>query len=467
MPSFVFYSKRIVQWQGAPAIYATCMTPSDLLQWASVPRKSPRGMDGYQRPLADRYEKIARFIEAHGQNIIPGSIIVASDRGAKNFTISPVVVKGVKSEVHGLCKITLTYAPPASHKLMLDDIISQFKTRVPATELSAGKSRMAAFVHMLEHLQTNWTSEIDAKPPGDQARKEWLQWIEDRHKIGFIMDGQHRVFGAAAVNPASTNFLGPQDEPMLPVSIIPDISVAEQVFHFAMMNITPEKVKKAQANTNAAYSLSAEEFGIYEPRLQRFIDTTDAIWLDRMDSDSDSPFKGIIYHPWLPNVVQKQLKDALAESLQSAWRNANSADRDIGTLFRDAVPWEKDENEFRLKAFFTFWTSIKNSFPTEWATVGSPLWFKVSLLTLQDFIRKKMNEQVTLWTDSKKHPFEDLVSLGQFADRILRSFPADFFREWAYTPDDTDQGRTELMAYMTSQYQRSKVDRRAGLWKGA
>jgi hypothetical protein len=60
----------------------------------------------------------------------------------------------------------------------------------------------------------------------------------------------------------------------------------------------------------------------------------------------------------------------------------------------------------------------------------------------------------------------DLPSLSRFVEHVLSFFPQDFFDEWAYVPDDTDQGRDELLEQMRGQYNRTKVDRRAKLWRG-
>jgi hypothetical protein len=461
----VVYGKRIVQWPGAPPIYVTCMRPSELLEWAAVPRKSPKGMDGYQRPLADRFTKIARFIESHVNNIVPGSVIVASDQGDETFHIEELVIPTERSADHGLCKITITYDPPKSPKVMLKELIARFEARMTQEEKDGLQSRMAAFVEQLRHLRDNWKAEIDDKPDDDEDKKGWLEWIRERHKIGFIMDGQHRVYGADAVNPEAAPHIPSDDEPVLPISILPNMTVAEQVFHFAMMNITPEKVKTAQANNNAAFSLSKDELERYQPRLDRFIDTTDAIWLDKMDSDAESPFRGLIYYPWLPGATVKQLKDAIADSLQKAWRNADHTHRLYGSLLQGETNW-KDE-DFKMQAFFTFWSGVKNRFPDQWNTVGSALWWKVALMVLQDFIRIQMSQQLTLWNKSEKHPMTDLGSLSRFVEHVLGFFPQDFFDGWAYVPDDTQQGKEDLLEQMRQQYSRTKVDRRAKLWRGS
>jgi len=460
----VVYGKRIIQWPGAPPIYVTCMRPSELLEWAAVPRKSPKGMDGYQRPLADRYMKIARFIESHVNNIVPGSVIVASDQGTDTFHIEDLAIPAEGAADHGLCKITINYNPPKSAKQMLKELIARFESRMTDAEKKGLQSRMAAFVAQLCHLRDNWKAEIDDKPDEDEDKKAWLEWIKERHKVGFIMDGQHRVYGADAVNPEAAKHIPADGEPVLPISILPNMTVAEQVFHFAMMNITPEKVKTAQANNNAAFSLSKEEFDRYQPRLDRFIDTTDAIWLDKMDSDPDSPFGGLIYYPWLPGAEVKQLKDAIADSLQKAWRNVDHTHKAFGNLLQGETKWK--EADFKLQAFFTFWTGVKNHFSEQWNTPGSDLWWKVALIVLQDFIRLKMSEQLTLWNKSEPHPMTDLPSLSRFVEHVLGFFPQDFFDEWAYVPDDTDQGRDELLEQMRGQYNRKKVDRRAKLWRG-
>ena len=118
-----YYAKRIVQWTDALPFYVIGVTPSDLLQWASVPRKAPEAMEGYQRPLTDRWKKIKDFMESHRSNVIPGSVIVASEpRGPDFFDVDPVEIEGIDVAEHELFRISFEYSQK-SHVEMLDDII--------------------------------------------------------------------------------------------------------------------------------------------------------------------------------------------------------------------------------------------------------------------------------------------------------------------------------------------------------
>ena len=291
---YSYYAKRVVQWDGAPPFYLLALRPSELLSWASVPAKAPRAMDGYQRPLTNRYERIAAFMQAHKSNIIPGTIVVASEFGAPEIAISPAALvdeNGTAIDAdHGIVRIEFSYDPPA-HQERLKEIIQRLEDRDwndeelaareeateggqdgiadTQTEVAAPvdgdadvalTSRMGEFLRTLQLLHKDWDS-LDEK-----ERSDWTAWIEDNHKIGFIMDGQHRVWGADNVNPDECEHLADDAEPVLSVTFIPELSRAEQVFHFAMMNITPEKVKAGQARGNAAFSLTAKEFDEYIPR---------------------------------------------------------------------------------------------------------------------------------------------------------------------------------------------------------
>ena len=100
MAEKIYYAKRIVQWDGAPPIYVMSLTADDLLSWADVPRKAPNAMSGYQRHLNEaRAQDIAGFMQKHVNHIIPGTVIVASEKGSSQedrfFTIEPVEIEGI------------------------------------------------------------------------------------------------------------------------------------------------------------------------------------------------------------------------------------------------------------------------------------------------------------------------------------------------------------------------------------
>lgn len=369
-----FYAKRILQWEGALPFYVIDTTPSELLQWSSVPRKAPEAMEGYQRPLTDRYKKISDFMESHKSNFIPGSVIVASDkRAGEFFAVNPVEIKGVDPSSHQVYEVSFEYEPK-THKEMLEEIIQSLlndrewtdaenasmnvaneaalaaeaehpsksddrEATDNASEDSAPplESRMAGFVLRLEHLRDNWDAEIESKPADDPERQQWMSWIEDNHKVGFIMDGQHRVWGAEHVNPDECDHLAADAEPVLPVTLIPDMTRAEQVFHFAMMNITPEKVKAGQARSNASFSLTVKEFGDYQPRLDRFVDTTDAIWINRIDGDPSSPFQGKLTYDYLGREAEKRcVQEKVIVQIAQQWRRKDQKDKSIGDLYEGA-----------------------------------------------------------------------------------------------------------------------------------
>ena len=285
------------------------------------------------------------------------------------------------------------------------------------------------------------------------------------------MDGQHRAYGAEKVNPQAKNcnHLSDDDKVALPVTIIPGLKVAEQVFHFTMMNITPVRVKAGHARSNASWSLTRGEFNTYEPRLAKFTNTDDARWNELMDTDPASPFKGRIWYDYLLTADDNFLKESIANSVQKEWKKLESKDQNTKNLIPGANQWNNDIAGFKEEAFFAFWNKIADKFIDHgWDEKKSNLWWKVSLLELQKFIRRKMNEQITLWTRSQSHPFDDVDSLKEFTEHILEDFPSDFFSlPWNYVPDDTSKGRNELAEAMEAQYGRKKVNRKHRLFKGA
>ena len=576
MAEKVYYGKRIRQWKGAPEIFVIDVRPSDLISWAGVPRKAPKAMAGYQRHLDNkRSKKIAEYMESHVNHIIPGTVIVASDKGYgadQFFSISDVEVNGHAESgdpEHNLVRISFDY-PFDKHeddittddiKQMLDEIIEKNELRIgdmvqDGDELDSSDgvdddsskvedsedsdaengseddeekmldmpSGFSKFVKALKDLRdsnlldrldeigdvvvedgsmkdTEWVcascdedieygqekclscgaqfsweegSDQNAESTDEYDKvelKTWKRWIISEHKIGNIMDGQHRIFGALKTNPSNCDHLDTGDEPLCSITLIPDLPKAEQVFHFSMMNMTPVKVKAGLARSSAVHSLTPRELDIYDSRLREYMDVLAARWINKIDSSHGSPFLGMLTHDYLHNPTIGFVEEKIMNQIMKEWYNAKSSNKSYGRVFKDAAAWNSDTTklEFRLQSFFVFWNAIAEKFPSDWADRESNLWRKISLWTLQDFLRVKMSQQMTLWVRSNSPPFNDLSSLKDFLDAILDEFPGNFYSSAWNTEllDDTTKGRARFMTLMEEQYGHDKVKRNFKLFINA
>jgi len=545
MAERTYYAKRIVQWKGAPALYVISVTPEDLLSWADVPRKAPRAMAGYQRPLdEDRADRIAEFMEHHVNHIVPGTVIVSSEKkeGAY-FTIEDLEITGVDASEHNLFKIKFNYPYDMDPeditsdmiKEMLDEIIADYEGRlsdderdmlsttntvistsgeedVDAAQIEednlvkpSGYTQFVKQLHelcdsgILPLLDQEWQEEVlpldegelDGLSEADRAQKEadhlkeiedvnahnywkseaedWKTWIISEHKIGNIMDGQHRVWGAKEMNPDVADHLDTGEQPNISVTLIPDLMKAEQVFHFSMMNMTPVKVKAGLARSSAIHSLTVKELDEYDERLGNFIDVTQARWINEIYRDGDSPFEGMLTWDFLDNPNEQYVDEKIMVQIAKKWYNSNSKTKMFGGVFQGGTSWNVDEDtmNFRLQAFFVFWDEVRKKFPKDWDDKNSNIWRKVSLIVLQDWIRVQMSVQLSLWVKSSLPPFNDLDALRDFVNHVLSSFPGDFFQHPWTVVDDTPKGRDDFFLELERQNGNEKANKRTWLFKGA
>ena len=540
-----YYAKRIVQWEGAPPLYVISVEPNELLSWSDVPRKAPKAMAGYQRHLnTERAQDIAEFMEKHVNHIIPGTVIVASEKSSGDegfFNIQPVVVEGVEADNHNLFKITFDYEYDVHPedittdqlKSMLDEIIEEYDSRLTDEEramiegnedvdepeegapavldeeeveeenLTRGSgytrfvkkllqlrerdllSTLDADEIVIQEVKTEGLSEAEqAQQEADKLKaeedavtleenrseaEEWKEWIISEHKIGNIMDGQHRVWGAMEMNPDDCDHLGDEEAPRISVTLIPDLRRAEQVFQFAMMNMTPVKVKPGLARSGAIHSLTMAELDTFDERMAEYMDVTSARWMNELYTADNSPFRGMLTWDFLEDAEAQYVDEKIMHQITRRWYKRTSKTKEYGDLFIDGEAWNTDTTMlgFRLQSFFVFWQKISEKFHTDWADKESNIWRKVSLWVLQDWVSIKMLQQRTLWVKSSNPPMDDLDSLAEFVEHCLDGFPDDFFQHPWTSVDDTRTGKDALFTQFNAQDNRKKVIKRTWLYRGA
>jgi len=299
--------------------------------------------------------------------------------------------------------------------------------------------------------------------------EEWKEWIISEHKIGNIMDGQHRVWGALGMNPEDCDHLGDGEEPHISVTLIPDLKRAEQVFQFAMMNLTPKKVKPGLARSGAIHSLTMPELEQFDERMAEYMDVTSARWVNELHTAPESPFRGYLTWDYLENPEKLFVDEKILIQIAKRWYKRTSKTKLFGSVFIDGVAWNTDTTmlDFRLKAFFTFWGKIAEKFPEDWTNKNSNIWLKTALWVLQDWVLIQMLQQRSLWVKSNPPPMDDLNSLADLVEHCLDEFPSDFFKQpWTHV-DDTTEGKEKLLAQFNYQNNKTKVYKGTWLYQGA
>jgi hypothetical protein len=454
--TYEYTALAVEQQPGAPPMYLARVAAHELLMWADVPNAKAEYMAGYQRVYnQERAEEIAEFLGSDPKNIVPGAIIV---------TAAPEAVE-INSQDGGVAKITVRVMERA-YSERLRAVYESFKGRLgsseqePATGESAGAEAAAESLEEAEALEEYVEDadevEPDAGPPRsyiaaltaelqvaiedpeqlEPARRDAIRsYVESVSKPGLIIDGQHRVFGAK--NVADHNVF-------LPIVLLPGLNPAEQVFHFYVLNNKARPLTPVELRRTVSTSLSdAEIDDLWERFKQAGVDPEAARWTYKANTDSESPFRGLIDFGLGGDGF---IKENVAYQLMSRFLRMG---RKYKSLYKDVPKWNKDLDD-RLPTFYAFWSAIHDRYEGAWndaaAARGGQIFYKASMLVLQEYLLDQFVQLMNVRRiDGKPSPFADPDDLRSIVHALLSDLPPAFFtQEWQVKQMDTTVGRKEF-----------------------
>lgn len=467
----------------------------EIRTWAGVPHKTTSFLGGFQRPLGARFEQIIDFFDADG-NCSPTSVVVAFrekgcrirrlyfDTEAERLSLSETdnrldTEKDFGGELVVIevpefgDELTLSELAARVHRLLSDrtenEVVSEDETEDgeedeqavdtdPEEELSpedvseddwgvdVGRSALRDFADNLanENSLNTWLSRIDdeikrAEPghsnPRAEAEKRLRSVLESLLAPAMIVDGQHRVWGAA------------ESTQTIPFSVcaILDASWEEQVFQFVVINKQAKAISKEFLASIVNSSLTNREIQALEDRLESAgISTYETRMLRTMNDDPDSPFSGMISRGLEKESRKITFKAAMA--IATRWhRKMNDRDPVYKTLFRPTLPGSTNAEKAQAwlaglwkDHMFAFWSGIRNLYRDEqlWDP-GMQLMYRATLEVLQDnFLQKKAQAGES---------FGDPVELREAVESFYGNVPAGFFHtEWKRKELLTSDGRQVL-----------------------
>lgn len=461
MRTITYFALKVQQHPDSQPFFLLKSTAEQLLEWADVPRKKADYMAGYQRELGDRHKRIRDFLEKDPLNVIPGAVIIATRAG--QVDIEPLALPNTPANT--LYKLTIRLNEKPFNQL-LQDTYEAFLSR-----LSTEERADALAAHPPAESESNDSDageddeSDDAGAPdsyfailtrelhqacenfGDlptERQKAVQDYIEGTSKPGLILDGQHRVFGAKEVVDHSIE---------LPVVLMPDLPAQEQVFHFYVLNNKAVPLKPTELRGTISTSLTNQEIqNLYERFLQSGVKAEEARWTHRINTDEQSPFRGMIdfgfksASAFIPENVMFQV---VSKFMKPAKR--------FRLVFNDVTEWNQDP-DFRMKAFFTVWGAIKHRYPNAWAKGQAngpkgdhhPLFMKATMLVLQELLFERFALDMPKRKQTNKNsPFSDLNDLQSSVEAELHYLPEEFFtRTWMETGLDTSERRGFLLGQM-------------------
>jgi hypothetical protein len=449
----------------------------EIRKWAGIPRRAEGSEFGFQRIANDkRVERAKEFFRLSGNNQSPTSIILGvhpvegegSRRVTMNFTDSndqstlrkckllveyrdedcpfTEVVASVRNQIE-LRLANLDSVDDDDDSLLDDEeestetnsIISEDEE--DSGEIEIGKSLMRKF---LESLNNDvWC----------EANREGILEIS---KPATVIDGQHRLLGAAACE---------RNIPFTVCAII-DCPWEEQVFQFTVVNYTSNKVPDQFVTANAALSLTKSELGRLEDRLiQAGVKVVEYELMKVVNFDDESPFFDLVNLTEKPDHSKIGYKTMVR--VAKAWYSGNN--QAIKLIIRNLYPelkkhedrtnrWKEDDwGHF----FLAFWKQVKVQYQgctdydgRDLMGVGSNLMIAIVLLEVQSAFLTNLNAQDDDYFEIPNEQSPRPYLLGQVekrTEKVLDYLPKEFFEiEWGTKSLNTSAGRKSLQAALRS-----------------
>ena len=353
---------------------------TDIRSWAGVPRKAFDYQHGFQRTLnPGRVSDVVQYFREDPKNISPTSIVVGFT-GAVSIDSLPT------QSGHGVETVTVRVTVPDLAQISLEDLtdraLSELRARLPEpviAEIDAHVGEAFAEAIRLQDeeavdeafgIESESTAEIGVDAETEDRsyladfyaqllgyRQKLLEWPDEAQlreilysilKPAIIVDGQHRVFGAAAA-----------DQKMLfAVCAMPDSSWAESVYQFVVINQKAKPIKPAFLSSIIATSLSTDEVqSVYDRLRSSKIDVQRAEVMDWVNTDPRSPFNNMIDFEveGSPGFLQFPGMARLARDFQNIPRSHS-------ILLPDGS-WDQVEGEW-IGHFFAFWAGVRRYFET-------------------------------------------------------------------------------------------------------
>jgi len=353
---------------GSPEMYAISSTTTDLVQWAEVPRANADFMDGYQRQLdGDRLDSIRQFLETP-ENIIPGAILVTVDEdhldissqedGGVDISIRSTAHEGVKSQVraayeHLYSRLSdegqtyvdsLTFDKEEAEEAETGDEEEDSPDDDPDVTVSYLARKTGELKKSLKNF--------DEIP--DEKRRSLEEYVNRVSKPGFIIDGQHRVFGGKKY-PGDIEY---------PIVLIPGLEDKEQVYHFYMINDKAKPISQDELFITVATALSEVESKSLVDRLALAgVDVNKARFPYLADVEEESPFHQMIDYS---EKVGEQTGVFPFGDIYTIMDRFVGMKGVTNTLYSDVDDWKEDDIEFKIQKFYVFWQTVQDHYDELW-----------------------------------------------------------------------------------------------------
>jgi hypothetical protein len=354
---------------------------STLAQWAGVPRKGWRLRALYQRWITPgREQEVKQFWED----------AASYNKSGHRFLLGPTALTLAATQDLHLQDghITLEYDNPAlaikddAERLgfVADRALRGLETRLSPSELESLQSVpppaqsveyesnhvLESAIQIAQMAQSPEDFIFAHRIPEDEVR-ELIQALEALCRPALVVDGQHRLVGAAKSNHPVN----------LPVVLLPHASWVDQVFQFVLINEAARKVDTSLLTDIFGNSLTPVEQIEVRDRLKASkIDVEARIAAVVADQHPNSPFKGLVRinlgEPIPPSEEKGFLTESTIRQLIDGGRGTDGFRRSdefyeyvVRPILPDREAWESwQEGAWRLY-WYAFWRAVRDYYNAE------------------------------------------------------------------------------------------------------
>lgn len=473
--------KKIFKYQGmayrqgrdalTPWLVSIVVPAEELLEWAGIPRRSETDLMGFQRAYDPKRVQAAREFFVEPANVSPTAVVVGvhpshdedvrlellDSDGPDASAIRPCRLEVEWNDDQPLDAIVELVAGRIDERLANEsdsDLGDVDEDRAEDEEESQEDLDEDGDVHefemgrsILERLRTR----LDE--PAWAARNE--DDLRDMAKPATIIDGQHRIKGAEAL------------EEGLPFAacVIYGCPWPEQVFQFTVVNYTARGIPDQFITANAALSLTEGELQQLQTRLvQAGVKVVEYELMRVVHFDPRSPFQdlvslgekkeqGKIGYKTMVRVAREwysakhQVFNLLLPNLYPTIKGARKKTR-LRERWKESGDW--------ADFFLAFWNTIHREYAgapshvpgaTLWDVGASQLMVAIVLYEVQSAFLRNLNAQDEdfFQVDSGDSKQELLNKLRRRAEKFAEYIPPDFFSTaWASKSLSIGPGRAAL-----------------------
>jgi hypothetical protein len=373
----------------------------DLYAWAGIPRKGWNIRMLFQRPITPSREgELKRFWEKAStpepnQDFIvgPTAIIVAiQDQGKLksqdgfidlSYTCPVDLLQDSSEVLPALAKLLIP-------KLKLRLTVEQWQTLVEresspfARFPEVGNDYVFEFCLQLQQMECDAIRFCELNDIDEAAQGDIIAAMEAILRPAIIVDGQHRLFGAAHA----------EKDIKLPVVAIPHCPWTEQIYQFVVINEKAQKVDQSLLTDIFGSSLTQTEQEHIRKKLERSnVEIESRIAAVVAGRTKGSPFENLVqvkmdgnpppgFSPYITERTIRNLIDGSGQRYSFGWRTDEEFyDEFIAPTYPNRSDWDSWTNGAWKEYWFTFWNTVKKHYNDQAAQEGKKAAWRADEIT--------------------------------------------------------------------------------------